>query len=110
MVVFTFSLILPVFVFGIYTSQRNLFFPALIFLAFFYGIYFWRRKSMVARFENQLKASREENRRVERGISRWMKLYYCARDDVVFQPGTGKYVPTDQMPGFLNQEITEVTI
>lgn len=65
---------------------------------------------MVARFENQLKASREENRRVERGISRWMKLYYCARDDVVFQPGTGKYVPTDQMPGFLNQEITEVTI
>lgn len=110
MVVFTFSLILPVFFFGIYTSQRNLFLPALFLLVIFYGIYFWRRKSLVARFERQLKANREANQRVERGISRWMKLYYCARDDIVFQPGTGKYVPTDTMPGLLNQEVPEIKL
>lgn len=102
LVVLTFSLILPVFVYGIYTSQKTNFVPALILLAAFYGVYFWKRKAMVARYESQLKASREAKQRAERRISRWMKLYYCAREDIVFQPGTGKFVPADQMPGYLN--------
>jgi hypothetical protein len=65
LVVLTFSLILPVFIYGIYISQKA-------------------------------------KQRAERRISRWMKLYYCAREDIVFQPGTGKFVPADQMPGYLN--------
>lgn len=110
LVVLTFSLILPVFVYGIYTSQRVTFLPALTILAAFYGIYFWRRKALIAKYENQLEASRAANRRVEQSISRWMKLYYCAREDIVFQPGTGKYVPTDQMPGYLNLQAPDTEI
>jgi hypothetical protein len=110
LVVLTFSLILPVFVYGIYTSQKNMLLPGLVILAAFYGIYFWRRKAMIAKFESQLEASKAANRRVEQSISRWMKLYYCAREDIVFQPGTGKYVPTDQMPGLLTSQATETEI
>jgi hypothetical protein len=110
LVVLTFSLILPVFVYGIYTSQRSMLLPALIILAAFYATYFWRRKALIAKYESQLEASKAANRRVEQGISRWMKLYYCAREDVVFQPGTGKYVPTDQMPGLLSSQATEAEI
>lgn len=107
LVVLTFSLILPVFVYGIYTSQKSTFLPALVLLAGFYGVYFWKRKAMVARYESQLKANRESNQRVERSISRWMKLYYCAREDIVFQPGTGTYVPADQMPGYITGQVPD---
>lgn len=110
LVVLTFSLILPVFVYGIYTSQISMLLPALVILAAFYAIYFWRRKALIAKYESQLEASKAANRRVEQGISRWMKLYYCAREDIVFQPGTGKYVPTDQMPGLLTLQATDAEI
>jgi hypothetical protein len=107
LVVLTFSLVLPVFIFGIFTSQQNMRLPAAVVLAGFYGLYFWKRKAMVARFESQINASRAAKQRAERSIGRWMKLYYCIRDDVVFQPGTGKFVPADQMPGYLTRETTD---
>lgn len=107
LVVLTFSLILPVFIYGIFTSQKGNLVPALILLAAFYGVYLWKRKAMVARYESQLEASRVAKRRAEQRISRWMKLYYCAREDIVFQPGTAKYVPADQMPGLLTWQATE---
>jgi hypothetical protein len=105
LVVLTFSLILPVFIYGIYTSQKNTFLPALVLLLGFYALYFWKRKALIAKFEIQRNASLAAARRAEQSIGRWMKLYYCAREDIVFQPGSGKYVPADQMPGYLYGEV-----
>ena len=34
-------------------------------------------------------------------FERWMKLYYCARDDGVFEPGSEALTPADQTPGYL---------
>jgi hypothetical protein len=35
----------------------------------------------------------------EREFAAWNRLYYCARDDVVFEPGSDKAVPADKMQG-----------
>ncbi len=103
-VVLTFSLVAPIFLYGIFTSQRLMLLPVLIILAGFYGLYFWKRKTMVARFELQQLTRQAANERVKRGLDRWMKLYHCSRDDVVFEPGKNQFVPTDQMTGYLLKE------
>ncbi|MGB8214489.1 MAG: hypothetical protein WCE68_13105 [Anaerolineales bacterium] len=37
-------------------------------------------------------------------MARWEKLYYCARDDVVFIPGEGTSATLADMPGYLNAQ------
>ena len=75
--------------------------PVLIILAGFYGLYFFKRKAVVAKFEQQQAAKRDEQRRIERGIKTWMRLYYCARDEGVFLPGGSDLIPVDQMNWYL---------
>jgi hypothetical protein len=104
MVVAAFSLIAPVFLYGILTSQPGMFLPMLAILAVFYGFYFWKRKTMISRFEGQQASRQAADERVKRGIERWMKLYYCARDDGVFEPGNDELVPADQIAGYLYRE------
>lgn len=105
LVVLTFSLVTPIFLYGIYTSQKTSFLPVLAFLILLLGLYAWRRNSIVARFEKQQAARQAAQARVEQAIGRWMKLYYCARDDGVFLPGGAEITPADQMPGLLAQEM-----
>jgi len=104
MVVAALSLIAPVFLYGILTSQRNMFLPVLAILAAFYGLYFWKRKTLISRFEAQQAARQAADARVKRSIERWMKLYYCARDDGVFEPGSHELVPADHIAGYLYRE------
>lgn len=104
MVVVAFSLIAPVFLYGILSSQRVMFLPVLAVLAIFYGFYFWKRKTMIARFEDQQASRQAADERVKRGVERWMKLYYCSRDDGLFVPGSDELVPVDQIAGYLNRE------
>ena len=101
LIVITFSLILPIFIFGIVTSQPQVLLPVLGLLALMYGLYFWKRKAIVARFENRQFAQRTADERVRQGIERWMKLYYCASDDGVFIPGSDELISADQMNDYL---------
>lgn len=100
-VVIGFSLIGPIFLYGILTSQTAMFLPVLALLAALYGLYFWKRKPLIAKFESQQASRQAADERVKRGIARWMKLYYCARDDGVFLPGGDELIPADQMAGYL---------
>jgi hypothetical protein len=102
--VLAFSLITPIFLFGIYTSQIALLLPVLAILVGFYAIYFWKRKTLIARFERQIADRKASNDRTQRGVRRWMNLYYCMRDDIVFEPGKSEGTPVDQMPGYLFKE------
>ncbi len=101
MVVTVFSCIAPLFLYGIWIQQRAVFVPVLILLAGIYGLYFYKRKAVIAKFEGQQAAKREAQARIERGIKTWMRLYYCARDEGVFLPGSRDLVPVDQMTGYL---------
>ena len=104
LVVLVFSLIAPFFLYGIFTSQLNALPLVLLVLAAFYGFYFWKRKTMVAKFQAQQLSQRTAEERIQRGIGRWMRLYYCAREDCVFEPGGAAAVSADQIAGFLFME------
>jgi predicted RNA-binding Zn-ribbon protein involved in translation (DUF1610 family) len=55
--------------------------------------------------EAAIRQAREETAQAaamhRRAISRWQRLYYCARDDCVFVPGEGQSVPLAQMREYL---------
>ncbi len=104
LVVMVFSLGAPVFLYGILTSQPAMLLPALIILALFYAVYFWKRKTIIARFESRLAAQQAASQRIQHAIQRWMRLYYCAREDGVFKPGEDQIIPADQMPAYLFEE------
>jgi hypothetical protein len=104
LIVITFSLVFPIFIYGIIVSQPPSLLPVLIFLALVYGLYFWQRKAIVARFENRQAMERAADERVRQGIERWMKQYYCARDDGVFTPGDPDVIPADQLMSALLQD------
>lgn len=99
-----FSAILPIFLFGIWTSQRSLLLPVLGMLIIFYGLFFWQRKRLLARYQKDVAARLAADERVKKGIDLWMKLYYCAEDEVVFEPGKDEPVSIDQLSGFLLQQ------
>lgn len=104
LIVLTFSLVFPIFIYGILVSQPPSLPPILIFLAVVYGLYFWQRKAIITRFENRQATERAADERVRRGIERWMKLYYCAHDDGVFIPGDPELVPSEDLMAALLRE------
>jgi hypothetical protein len=97
-------LILPVFIGGIYTQQRPLFWPTLGFLAVVAALYAWQRKRLIQRFENGRRIQKEEFTRIEKAVQRWMRLYYCPTCDVVFDPARRQTIPADQLHYHLMQQ------
>ena len=104
LVVVTFSLIIPLFLYRIYQNQPSVLPVVLALLAVLYILYFWGRKKIIARFERQVQANKASEERIRMGIERWMRLYYCQRDDCVFEPGKQATAPADQMLAFLLRE------
>lgn len=43
----------------------------------------------------------------ERAMKRWNKLYYCMRDNGVFIPDEGEFVPVEQMEAHLIRKYPE---
>lgn len=105
--VIAFSLVTPIFLYGMWDTQRSVLLPALLALAAFYAFYLWKRKAILTRYLRQVEQRKSADERTRRGIERWMKLYYCARDDVVFVPGSAGTTPADQMPGLLMRQDKE---
>jgi len=58
---------------------------------------------LITKFEAQRLAQKSAEERIQKGIKRWMQLYYCARDDIVFNPLEAKSIPADMMNGYLFQ-------
>jgi hypothetical protein len=104
LIVLAFSLVAPIFLYGVLTSQSGGLVYVLPLLAAFYAFYFWKRREFIAKFQAQQDARQAAKVQVRYGLQRWMSLYYCARDDVVFKPGAGEFTPADQLAGFLLKE------
>lgn len=103
LVVLVFSLITPLFLYRIYTTQVGMLPWVLLLLAGFIGFYYAKRKSLIAKFEAQRLAQKSAEDRIQKGIKRWMQLYYCARDDIVFNPLEAESIPVDLINGYLLQ-------
>ena len=104
MYVLTISLILTVLLYGITTRLPVLLLPMLVLLAGLFALYFWRRKRIIDRFKRQQVFRLVGDEMIKQAIERWMRLYYCARDDGVFEPGNDQFIPTSQMNHTLLQE------
>ena len=104
MAVITFSVVIPIFLYGILTSQAKMLLPIALLLLGFYGIYFWQRGNLIAKFAAEKAKQQAVERRLKDSIERWMNLYYCAEDEGVFEPGCDSLVPLDQMMGYLLQD------
>lgn len=103
-VVLTFSLVVPFFIIGILQNQSGMIIPMVILLTLSYILYFLKRRQIVSKFNKILEERLTSEKRTRRALERWMSIYYCARDDVIFEPRTGRWAPLDQIHGFLNQE------
>ena len=104
LVIGIFTLVVPIFLIGILAQQRGLLLPVLLILACFYALYFYKRKTVIARYDQEKTSKDAAQTRVECAIKSWMKLYYCARDGGIFLPGRGELVPVDQMAAYLFDE------
>jgi len=102
-VVIVFSCVLPFFLIGILKQQSLMIIPVVLVLAGLYGLYFFKRKAVIAKFEGEQDKQHQEQVRIERAIKTWMRLYYCDRDEGVFLPGKDELVPPEQMTSYLMQ-------
>lgn len=104
LVVLVFSLVLPIFLAGIRSNQPVMFVPVVAILVLCYLFYFWKRGAAIAKFERQRAIRQASGERVKRGVERWMRLYYCAEDDAVFEAGSQASAPADLIAGYLLRE------
>jgi len=59
--------------------------------------YILARRTVVQRYADHLRREQEENNRVEHAVGKWMRLYFCSRDQGVFNPDTGQYTSTENL-------------
>jgi hypothetical protein len=104
LVVLAFSLVAPIFIYGILTGQPGNLPLVLLLLSGFYVFYFWQRRGLISKFQVQQDTRRAAEARIKRGLQHWMNLYYCARDEGVFEPGSTRLTPLDQIAGYLLKE------
>jgi hypothetical protein len=103
MMVVALMLVMPLFVYGMATSQPGMLWVVVPVLLIFYGWYLWKRRILVAKYRASIEEQKQADARVRRGIDRWMRLYYCARDRVTFSAAGKDVTPLDQLGDYLRQ-------
>jgi hypothetical protein len=96
-----FTLIAIFFLIQIYTTQPELFLPILILVFVFYTGYGIFRKSIYAKYNKQILENIAVRQTYEAAIGKWMHLYYCARDNGVFDPKEDRLIPLQAMDSYL---------
>lgn len=99
--VLVYSLVAPVFLYGIWSSEPRMLLPVLGILAVGYAAYFGWRSRLVEKYQQREQQKTAEIERVQRRIARWMELYYCAQDEGVFKPGEDELVSLEELPRYL---------
>jgi hypothetical protein len=100
-VILAFTLIAIFFLLQIYTTQPEMFIPMLILVSLFYVGYGLFRKTIQKKYTKQIQDNINLKHRYEAAIGKWMRLYYCARDNVVFDPQEDRSVPLNSMETYL---------
>jgi len=85
----------------IFTQQREVFVPALLIILGVGATYLLTRKRIIARFIQKQKNEARETVQIKEAIERWMNLYYCAVDFVVFDKKHRISIPLQQMNNYL---------
>jgi hypothetical protein len=99
-----FTLIAIFFLVQIYLTQREHFLPILVLVLVFYAGYIIFRTQIHGKYEKQIQQNRDTKTSYEAAIREWMQLYYCIRDEIVFDPRSGRVMPLDAMEAYLFDE------
>jgi hypothetical protein len=89
------------FVYEAYTQMPPALIPIVIVLVLGILVYFYYRKASVKKYDEMMAESNEETVSMDQAIALWMKLYYCGRDGLVFDPESNRHIPLDEMKKFL---------
>lgn len=101
-IVLVFGLVAVFLVYQVSIYQSSQFPIAVIILAAAGLAYLLARKTIVTRYQARMIQEQETNRQVEQAINRWMRLYYCSRDQGIFNPDLNRFVPIEQMRTLLS--------
>jgi hypothetical protein len=96
-----FSILLIFLLYQIWLTQRPVFWVFALAYLLFLGWYAWKRTALIAKYRRQVDATTADDKKIQRGIGRWMKLYYCTRDQGIFEPGNDRLFPLDEMQAYL---------
>lgn len=92
------TLLLSLFMlYQIFTQQREVFLPALIIILAVAAGYFLTRNKIIAKFQQKQNNEAKETDQVKEAIERWMKLYYCAEDFIIFDKKHRVTIPLQDM-------------
>jgi hypothetical protein len=92
-----FSILVIALLYQIHQQQRNVFFIALGIVVVFYIVYFAGRKYILGKYQHRHDEEVAAGKKTESAIGRWMKMYYCCEDGIVFNPEKNISIPLDQM-------------
>jgi hypothetical protein len=98
-----FTLLCGFFIFQIASEQPRALPAALIILTAAGTAYLLARKSVIGIYEARKRQETEASEQVEKEVSRWMRLYFCSRDQAVFYPGEVSFAPAEQTRSFLRE-------
>jgi len=85
----------------IFTQQREVFIPALLIILAVGAVYLLTRKRIVAKFIEKQENEARETVQIKEAIERWMSLYYCAADFIVFDKKYHISIPLQEINNYL---------
>jgi rubrerythrin len=85
----------------IFTQQREVFLSALLIILAVGAAYLLTRKRIVVRFIEKQKNEARHTVQIKEAIERWMNLYYCAADFIVFDKKNRIPIPLQEMNNYL---------
>ena len=85
----------------IFTQQREVFVPALLIILAVGAVYLLTRKRIAARFIEKQQNEARETVQIKEAIERWMSLYYCAADFIVFDKKYHISIPLQEINNYL---------
>ncbi|MCE1253612.1 MAG: hypothetical protein LWX83_08710 [Anaerolineae bacterium] len=99
--IFVFTVLIAFFLYSIYAQQPSIVYPFLIILGVAFIVYFAFRKKLVSRYQAEVAEGKNSFVSVDLAVARWMKLYYCAKEGLVFDPETKTSAALDEMKKYL---------
>jgi hypothetical protein len=97
MIVIVFGIVSLLILFQIFQTQKLAFVPAAAIFMMAGLSYLVFRKKILEKYERNQDAIKLENQAIEKAVGEWMKLYFCAKDRIVFIPGEKKSVALEDI-------------
>jgi hypothetical protein len=100
-VVLLFSVVAVFILYQIFQTQPVYLPVSIGVLIVFYAVYFLGRKRILQKFQVQNDTDGSTARKYENAVGRWMSLYYCIRDNGVFDPKQKNWVQLEDLDRYL---------